>query len=269
MIKELKDKNNDIINSLWIGKHLSLIELLTIQSFLSNGHRFKLYVYEDLLTPLPEGCELADANEILPESAIFRYKNKSQYGQGKGSVSGFSDIFRYKMLFDKGGWWVDMDVTCLKYLDFDEDYVFRSHHNMPAVGNIMKCPKESPAMLKSFEEASARVDANNTDWHLPINILNENIKYYNLSGFIKCYFSNEDKWDDVRELILKNKVLPENFYCIHWVNENWRTKGLDKNDFKIESTLGSLLIQHRIIEDNFNGFNRLKNNIRFRFLKGL
>src|SRR5690606_11724688 len=140
-IKKQEEKSNDIINALWIGKHLSLIEILTIRSFLDNGHSFRLFVYEEIATPLPEGCELADANSILPESAVFRYKNKSQYGQGKGSVSGFSDIFRYKMLHDSGGWWVDMDVTCLKHFDFDEEYIFRYHHELPAVGNVMKCPK--------------------------------------------------------------------------------------------------------------------------------
>jgi hypothetical protein len=267
--REPEEKSNQIISSLWIGPHLSLVELLTIQSFLTNGHRFKLYVYDELLTHLPEGCELADANTILPKSAIFRYKNKSQYGQGKGSVSGFSDIFRYKMLYDYGGWWVDMDVTCLRHFDFEEEYVFRSHHDMPAVGNIMKCPKGSSVMRRSYEEAMARVDANNTDWHLPISILNNNIKHYNLSAYIKSGFSNEDKWADVRKLILFDKPIPENYYCIHWVNENWRTKGLDKNDFKIYSTLGRLLIHFGLIEDNFSSLNKLKNHVRFRFLKGL
>lgn len=264
--EEIKNK---IINGLWIGKYLSLIELLTIRSFLNQGHTFHLYTYDELYTEIPKGCFIKDANEILPRSAIFKYKNKSQYGQGKGSVSGFSDIFRYKLLYDVGGWWVDMDVTCLQYFDFSNEYVFRCHHDMPAVGNIMKCPKGSKLMLKCFEEASAQVTADNKDWHLPIKILNKNIEFFNLSKFINCNFSNEDKWESVKELIIGKVSLPKDYYCIHWVNENWRSKGLDKNDFMISSTLGDLLIENGLIEDNFNKFNRIKNYWRFRFLKGL
>src|SRR5690606_39527147 len=46
-IKKQEEKSNDIINALWIGKHLSLIEILTIRSFLDNGHSFRLFVYEE------------------------------------------------------------------------------------------------------------------------------------------------------------------------------------------------------------------------------
>lgn len=260
---------NQIISSLWIGRHLSLLELLTIQSFLRQGHRFKLYVYQELLTPVPEGCEILDANSILPKEAIFRYKNASQFGQGKGSVSGFSDIFRYKLLYETGGWWVDMDVTCLKKFDFSEEYFFRNHHELNVVGNVMKCPPKSELMKRCFEQAIAQVNEENLDWHLPIKILNDNISNLHLSNHIHLNVSNDDRWEKVKEFLLQDINLPSNFYCIHWMNENWRSKGLDKNDFKISSVLGRLLIDNGLIVNNFNKWNLLKNHFRFKYLKGL
>jgi hypothetical protein len=46
--------------------------------------------------------------EILPESGFSPARRRA----GKGTYAGFSDLFRYKMLFDRGGWWVDTDVVC-------------------------------------------------------------------------------------------------------------------------------------------------------------
>ena len=43
---------NPPIQSLWIGGKLSLMEQLTINSFINNGHEFHLYVYDEIETPM-------------------------------------------------------------------------------------------------------------------------------------------------------------------------------------------------------------------------
>ena len=111
------------INGLWIGDELSPLELLCIKSYLDNGHSFHLWSYQSFQLPSWPGLTAKDANEILPEKFVFRYKNGNAFGHGKGSLAGFSDIFRYKLLWEKGGWWTDMDITCLKPLDLDSEYV--------------------------------------------------------------------------------------------------------------------------------------------------
>src|SRR5690606_17267238 len=166
------------------GKTLSKIELLTIHSFLKYGYRFRLWLYEPLETPLPNGVILADAHEIIPREKVFRYKNKNQFGHGKGSVAGFSDIFRYKLLYEKGGWWTDMDITCLSPLFHEKTYFFRKHHQLNVVGNILKCPKNSVLMKRCYEEAINEIDENNTDWHKPIDILNKHINELQLQLYI-------------------------------------------------------------------------------------
>jgi hypothetical protein len=264
--KQVIINENRIVNGLWIGNELSLLELLTLVSFVTHGHEFQLWVYGELSTVIPAGVKLKDANQIIPESQVFRYKHSNQFGHGKGSVSGFSDIFRYKLLHDQGGWWVDMDVTCLKFLDFSEPYFFRAHHELTMVGNIMKCPKGSSLMLDCYNQAIVSVTEENQDWHKPIEILNASIERHQLSQYIRAEFSITDRWDMLRKYLYTTQSVPEESYFIHWMNEEWRSKGLDKYDFMIDSAYGQLLIKHSLVDSDFNSFSRLKNRCRF-FLK--
>ena len=232
-------EDNKIVNGLWIGKRLSQVELLTINSFLKNGHTFVLWTYETLENDLPQEVILKDASQIIPKEEVFCYKNSNQFGHGKGSYAGFSDLFRYKLLYEFGGWWVDMDVTCLRPFTFEEPYVFRIHHDFPVVGNIMKCPKGSELMKRCYEQGIACVDENNKDWNLPIQILNDTIKELGLSIYIKT-ISNHDKWNDVRKMLFKDVNFPESWWAIHWINEEWRRNNIDKNIFYKGSSIGKL-----------------------------
>jgi hypothetical protein len=103
----------DPIQSLWIGDRLSRIEILSIRSFLAHGHPYHLYAYSTL-EGVPNGVTVMDANAIVPEKFIFRTA---------GSLSIFSDWFRQELLFARGGYWADMDIVCLKPLDFAEPIV--------------------------------------------------------------------------------------------------------------------------------------------------
>ena len=87
---------SNIIQSLWIGDELSNMEQLSAKSFIDHGHTYHLYTYGDVKN-IPEGVIVKDGNEILLESEIFRYKN--------GSVSAFSNLFRFALLYKKGGCW--------------------------------------------------------------------------------------------------------------------------------------------------------------------
>jgi hypothetical protein len=105
-----------IIQSLWIGNKLSVMEQLSISSFLQNGHSFHLYIYDDV-EGIPNGTTIKDANKILPSSKIFKYKNHDSY-------AGFANLFRYKLLLERGSYWVDTDIICLKPFQDKTEYVF-------------------------------------------------------------------------------------------------------------------------------------------------
>ncbi len=247
--------DNKVINALWIGTTLSNTELLTIHSFLQNGHEFHLWAYDTIETPVPSEVVIENANEIIPREKVFCYKHTNQFGHGKGSFAGFSDIFRYKLLYENGGWWVDMDVTCLKTFDFTEEYVFRSHHDYPVVGNIMKCPKDSVLMKKCYEEAHLTVTEENKNWDLPIQILNKNILQFKLSNYIK-EISNQDSWNIVRKYLQKKVPIPLNWYAIHWINEEWRRNNISRESFKRRSLLGSLIEKYFKTQDSAKILNK-------------
>jgi SAM-dependent methyltransferase len=100
-----------IIRSMWHGSPLSIYENLSLMSYLRVGHEVELYAYEQL--DVPVGVRLRDAREVLPESHRFAYET----GWAKGSFAAFSNLFRFKLLYEKGGVWVDLDTLCLKPLD--------------------------------------------------------------------------------------------------------------------------------------------------------
>jgi hypothetical protein len=124
-----------VIHMFWYGPALSRLERLSMASFVANGHHVKLHVY-DAPSGVPTAVELVDAAATLPESFVFRYKS--------GSVAGFANWFRYRLLYAEGGIWSDTDVVCLRPFDFPRPEVFawedEKHVNVAVLG----LPKGDP-----------------------------------------------------------------------------------------------------------------------------
>ena len=96
------------LHSLWIGSRLGWLEQLGIASWLAHGHRAVLWTYHPV-EGIPRGVDVRDAREILPESAIARHRVS-------GSVSLFSNRFRYHLLRRHAATWFDADVLLLRPL---------------------------------------------------------------------------------------------------------------------------------------------------------
>ena len=114
------------VNSLWVGSRLRKLEQVCINSHLGVGHEYHLWTYGPVEN-IPEGVIVEDANSIVPESNVFTYRR----GPGKGSYGGFSNLFRYGLLRDRGGWWVDIDLAALKPFEFDREIVIASEDTEP------------------------------------------------------------------------------------------------------------------------------------------
>ena len=127
--------DNLVVQGLWIGGRLSALERLCIRSFCAHGHKFHLYHYDELENvPRVDGLRLMKAEDILPRKAIFRHRS--------GKVSFFSDHFQWELLRRKGGWYSDMDMVCLRPLDFADEVVFGSMDYVPYLNvAIMKMPR--------------------------------------------------------------------------------------------------------------------------------
>lgn len=240
--------NSNTIHTLWIGQYLSAMELLTLYSFRENGHSVQVWTYSPSLN-IPDGVTQRDANEIIPEADVFHYQHANKYGHGKGSYAGFSDIFRYKLLYEHGGIWADMDITCLQPLDLKTPYFFRHHHTMGLVGNLMKCPKHSPLMKWCYEEAAGQVKSDNMEWLLPIEILKQGVRNHQLEAYIGD-ISNPDNFPLVKEYYLHDKPLPSKWFIFHWMNEEFRRLQLDKDmaikNSVYEQLLNKYGITHRV-----------------------
>lgn len=233
----------DPINSMWIGRSLSRLELLTITSFLAHGHAFNLWLYEELESDIPREVNLLDAASILPRDAVFTRLFEDPIRKlGKGSVaSPFSDLFRYKLLHGIGGWWVDMDVTCLRPLRFEEPYVFRPHLESGIVANVVKAPRGSAAMLEAFELANSCSGSETVDWLLPNRILYATLCSFGLRKYVREGFCNMDLWDEVELFMSEELTFDPSWYVFHWCHEKWRVNGIDKNSPPRGGSLESLM----------------------------
>jgi hypothetical protein len=109
-----------IIQSLWIGNTLSNIEIYSLKSFINTGHTVHLYIYNEI-DNIPDGVVVKDGNDILPQNLIFKIKE---------SVAPFADVFRYKLLYEKGNYWSDLDMICTRHFDFGDEYIFSSERTI-------------------------------------------------------------------------------------------------------------------------------------------
>jgi hypothetical protein len=218
----------DYIQGLWIGNELSIMEQLCIKSFLKNGHQFVLYTYGDIKN-IPKGTIVKNGNEILSQDQIFTYK----IGVSNGSYAGFSNTFRYKMLFENGGYWVDMDMICLKHLDFKDEYVFSSERGSDGSQKtncgLVKVPKKSELMKYLFNTANSK-NKEELKWgQIGPKLMDEGIKKFKLEKYVQmpevfCPISFHHVEQMFQVYIIENSM-----YTVHLWNEYWRRKNLDKN----------------------------------------
>lgn len=237
-----------IVNSLWVGeKKLSPIEKLTLASFVDMGAEFHLWHYGDVKEKLFENVILRDAEEIMPKSQIFKRPKKMYFEFGGDNYVSFSDVFRYKVLYDLGGWWSDMDVVCLKPLEeIRTDYWFRFHGVLPAVGNIMKCPAKSELMRLCYEKTLKEVNQNQRDMYYAVFIMCFYIELLNLKKYIRYDECNMDNWDTVVALIIeKESPIPESWRFIHWMNSVIPKKAIG------DSFMSNILKKYNLSLKNF------------------
>jgi hypothetical protein len=217
----------DVIQSLWIGERLSRMEQLSIRSFLHHGHPFHLYVYDDIGNA-PAGTVLCDASKILPREAIFRYRDHDSY-------AGFANYFRYKLLLERGGWWVDTDMVCLKPFDFRSEYVFSSQRTEEGteVVNVgaIKAPQGSPFAARAWAICESRDPASITWGETGPLLAASIVTELGLDRFVRSAdtFCPVDYMEWERILNTAGIRFGRETYGVHLWNELWRRAGVDKD----------------------------------------
>lgn len=251
--------DNRVIQSLWIGDSLSTIERLSISSFLKNGHQFHLYTY-DTVNNVPEGTLIIDAREICE----FDNSIKINTGFGQGSYAPFSDYFRFQLLAQRGGWWVDLDVVCLKSFQNLPDALIATSFEIPE-GDIPNCnvlsfptnhwfPKEC---IKRWEKDF------NENFHYAFGVeIVKSLVAESIANelLVPHYIFNPVSWRHVRYLIQKPEPvwkpmglkrllglrepigkISSDSRAIHLWNEGWRQAGYDKDANYSEDSIFEVL----------------------------
>jgi hypothetical protein len=247
----------DPVQSLWIGSTLSTLEKLSIQSFMDHGHEFHLYAYQEL-KDLPMGAVLKDASDILPSSQIFQYRDRK-------SFAAFSNIFRYKLLLERGGWWADTDVVSLRPFDHADEHVFASEtvqwrgmQTPQAVVSscLIRAPVGSPAMAAAYDGCLAK-DWTTLAWgEIGPRLVGEVVDALGLQRFVQppaafCPVG----YGEWRQLIEPQQPpLPPQAYAVHFWNEMWRMAAQDKDDaYPPDSLYERLKRRHRHRTDRESG----------------
>jgi hypothetical protein len=203
------------------------MEHMTIASFLRHGHSFHLYVYQPP-SGIPEGTVVLDANEILPAARIFKYRDHDTF-------AGFANFFRYKLLLERGGWWVDTDMLCLKPFRFPAPYVFSSEveAGKPKINNgAMHAPPGSPVFKRAWEICET-LDPGKLKWTEagPL-LMSRCVEECGLQQFVQppevfCPIDYTD-WETVLNPSRQHQF-PERTHAVHLWNELWRRARRDKN----------------------------------------
>lgn len=223
----LRRNGNSVIQGLWIGAELSVMEQLSVSSFLRNGHQYHLYVYDEPRN-IPAGTVVKDAAEILPPSDIFQYK-------GRPSYAGFSNFFRYKLLLERGGWWADTDTVSLKPFDFSAEYVFSSEMSRGREvinSGIIKAPAGSRLMAYAWGVCRSKkpeelVWGETGPRLMAAAVGNFSLEEYRQPYRVFCPLGFSD-WHKVLEPDF-DPAFDEATRAIHLWNEMWRAAGQDKN----------------------------------------
>ena len=181
-----------IIQGLWIGNKLSLIEQLSISSFLKNGHVLHLYKYNEI-SDVPKGTIYKDAEEIMPWKEFQQYQRMGIY------LEGITNLFRYKLLHKKGNIWADLDMICIRPIDINHEYIFPRQCEGIVNNCFLKSPVGSPFFKSCYEKAKERMEHK------------EEIEWGETGPKLIT--------KQIYECNLQNYILPEKYLCpIHWTD---------------------------------------------------
>jgi len=143
--------------SFWHGT-LNPFAFGCLASFPAAGASISVFSYDPRLE-LPLGVRLEDARTICPDESLTR----RFIANGKPSIATFADMFRYRMIRDRGYCWVDTDILCLTMPAFGrEGAIFCRQAD--AVGTslvnnaVLRLPASHPALAELVATADAAID---------------------------------------------------------------------------------------------------------------
>lgn len=243
------------VNLLWIGNELSLMEQLTIKLLHMHGHKVKLWCY-NIISDVPYGVEICDANTILDKSLLFKYNGKPLPfipNGGIGSYSHFSDQFAMMLLYKHGGYFMQADVSIVRSLDWsiNLDYVFLQHQQNNIAPYFIKAPKGNEWCIQSYEKLYIEFNADtikNNIWDGSMIKMAEVLRKV-MPDYKKYMLDRKHFWDlgcrgkDCP--FYKDYIIPDDLFFIHWSNATFKE---EKNTPTIPSVYSRLLQSVKLLD---------------------
>lgn len=199
-----------VVNAIWIGPELGEVQASCLRSFLHQGHTVVLHCYQRP-KDTPDGVEVADAAELLPESRMIRHRKG-------GSPALFSDLLRYEILAAGRGLYVDCDVFCVRSIE-DAEYILGRETEKSIASGVLKLPPDCPvlAALRAIKDTPnfvppwRKVPPRRLAWLLgagPAASL-EDLKWGTVGPDALTYYAKEHGIDRLASPI-------DRFYPVHW-----------------------------------------------------
>lgn len=154
--KEDATKTQRPLRSLWVGDSLGHYEIGALLSLVRAGYSVGLYTYSQI-TNLPAEIEQLDAHQIIDESEVFNTTSSP------GTFSGFSNLFRYRMLQVEKCIWVDTDILAGPIPLPDDSFLFGYENARTINGAVLAAPQDSELLKTLLEKSSAR-DPSTLKW---------------------------------------------------------------------------------------------------------
>jgi Glycosyltransferase sugar-binding region containing DXD motif len=220
------------VHMLWAFGELSQLELLCVNSFVKQGFDLSVWSYNSNLS-CPSGATLRDAREVLPESTLLNYQ--------RSSIAAFSDLFRYAVLMQHSGLYVDTDVIALRNASLmAPQHPFlvtertQNSSNFKINGNVIYCPNPERGVIIDLALSVAKqFSIEKMEWgDIGPNLLTALHCAYPKVSFqlMPPEFANPiNWWQSPEELLTQAGHISENTFFLHCFNEMWRQKGIDKN----------------------------------------
>ncbi|CDX40907.1 hypothetical protein MPLDJ20_310003 [Mesorhizobium plurifarium] len=139
------------------AEHRTLIAAVT--SMRAAGHPVRVWSYtpKKLEFLVEVGVEVRSAEDVVPRALFERIVAGSE-------IRYFSDVFRYAVLYEHGGLWMDTDVILLRPFPFQGDHFLNlqwrgSHKGHFICGNVMYAKPYSKHMRALYELSLDRFHA--------------------------------------------------------------------------------------------------------------
>lgn len=125
------------VNMFWMGPRLSMLETGCMLSALRAGHAVTVFSYEKP-SNLPAGIQWENAAGVLPRENFVLYR-------GQGAALG-SNLFRYRLMEQQRGLWLDTDMLVLKPIIGDGTEIFGWQNQVLINSAVLFLPPHSPVL---------------------------------------------------------------------------------------------------------------------------